>query len=115
MPATAVPVTDVPNGVATPLTTGVAVDTTNGNTVKNHTAGKTFVRFTKTDAGAATVSVAITRKVAGQSVNPVTFVIPATTGDVLYPLGDPNDLGGTVTFTFTGASVNTKMFPFSRQ
>ncbi|WP_394621271.1 hypothetical protein JNUCC0626_19900 [Lentzea sp. JNUCC 0626] len=114
MPATAVPVIDIPQGVATPLGGGVAVDAINGNSVQNNSAGKTFVRFTKTDAGAATVAVTITRKVAGQSVTPVTFTIPATTGDVLYPLGDPNDFGSVVTFVFTNATAGTKMFPFSR-
>lgn len=114
MPATAVPVTAVPQGVATANSTGVAVDGTNGNTVVNSSAGKTFVRFTKTDAGACTVSVAITRKVAGQSVTPISLTIPATTGDVLYPLGDPNDFGSSVTFTYASATAATKIFAFSR-
>lgn len=114
MPATAVAVTSVPNGVVTNNSTGVAVDDTNGNSVVNSSAQKTFVRFTKTDAGACTVSVAITRKVAGQSVTPISLTIPATTGDVLYPLGDPNDFGSSVTFTYTGATAATKIFAFSR-
>lgn len=114
MPATAVSVTSVPHGVATNNSTGVAVDGANGNIVVNSSAQKTFVRFTKTDAGACTVSVAITRKVAGQSVTPVTLTVPATTGDVLYPLGDPNDFGSIVTFTYTNASAATKIFAFSR-
>lgn len=114
MPATAVAATVVPQGVATPNSTGVAVDITNGNKVTGSDNDLTVVRFTKTDAGVCTVSVTITRKVAGQTVSPLTFTIPATTGDVLYPLGAASDFGDAVTFTYAGATAGTKIFPYCR-
>lgn len=114
MPATEVAATNVPQGVATANSTGVAVDIANGNKVTGSANDKTLVRFTKTDAGVCTVSVAITRTVAGQGVTPVTFTVPATTGDVLYPLGAASDFGNEVTFTYANASAGTKIFPFFR-
>lgn len=94
-----------------PNTTGAAVDAANGNSVQN--TGQTFLRFTNTNAATYTVSVAIPVTVDGQTVTAISYVIPATTGDVVVGAFPSSIYGSTLTLSYTGTTTNGKVAAFT--
>lgn len=72
--------------------------------------GKTFLHFKKTGANPCTVTIVTPGTVRGLAIADQTFVVPATTGDMMVPL-DPSlydDVNHDVSFTVsevTGLSV----------
>jgi hypothetical protein len=99
----------LPNAATAPTYTG-SLSISNSYTVSND--GRMFLHFKKTGAGACTVTVTTPGSVFGVAIADVTFTVPATTGDVMFPLSPTalyNDQAtGLVSFTcseITGLSV----------
>jgi hypothetical protein len=67
---------------AVDTSTFVTPDGTNGN--KFFANANTILHVKNTNAATRTVTIDVTRTVEGQAVADDTFVVPATTGDVMY-------------------------------
>jgi hypothetical protein len=105
---------DISNAGVAPSYTG-SLSTSNSYTVSND--GRVFLHFKKTGVGACTVTVTRPAVYKGAAIAAQTFVVPATTGDVMFgPLNTDlyNDGNGNVTFTpsdVTGLTVAALHLP----
>lgn len=69
--------------------------------------GRTLLYFKKTGAGACTVTVVTPNTVRGKAIADTTFVVPATTGDVMagpFPPDLYNDANSNVSFSVSDAT-----------
>src|SRR5437868_3699081 len=82
--ASAVALTPIPlvDKTAVDVSALVTPDATNGN--KFFANRNTILHVKNTNAATRTITIHVTRLVEGQAVADDTFVVPATTGDVMY-------------------------------
>ncbi len=109
---------DIASGGVAPSYTGSLVANTNTYTASND--GRVFLHFKKTGAGICTVTVVTPATYKGAAVADQTFTVPASTGDVMYPLQPKSlftDGNGDVSFTcseVTGLTVAVLRLPPDR-
>lgn len=109
MPATALTPTQLTHTGTVTLgaAPGAAADATNGNTFPN--GGSSLLLMNNTAGTSATVAVAFSSTVDGQSVTPRSYTIPANT-ILMTKLGPVALYGSTVTVTASATTVKLAVY-----